>query len=285
VLEGFLYRGQLQPAAWLDGAGGVKATFVYGTRVNVPEYMVVPAGTAAGTYRIVTDQVGSVRLVVNVNTGAVAEEIEYDEFGNVLADSNPGMQPFGFAGGLRDRDTGLTRFGARDYDSVVGRWAAKDPIGFRGGLSCLYGYVGSDPINCFDPTGRIIFNLGTALLGALVGGIINGATAWGNGQSFWLGFGVGAISGAIGGFTLNPFLVGAVAGGLQTFLNRLIKCPTDSDPLIDYAIGIGGGAITGGVAGNLVEGGPATQNLVGAVGGLLFNNVWALRNFFKEVSQ
>ena len=38
--------------------------------------------------------------------GAIAQRLDYDEFGNVLADTNPGFQPFGFAGGLYDRDTG-----------------------------------------------------------------------------------------------------------------------------------------------------------------------------------
>ncbi len=47
-----------------------------------------------------------------------------DAWGQVLADSSPGFQPFGFAGGLWDRDTGLVRFGARDYDPEVGRWTS-----------------------------------------------------------------------------------------------------------------------------------------------------------------
>jgi RHS repeat-associated protein len=34
--------------------------------------------------------------------------------------------PFGFAGGLQDKDTGLVRFGYRDYDPDVGRWTAKE---------------------------------------------------------------------------------------------------------------------------------------------------------------
>ena len=32
----------------------------------------------------------------------VAEELDYDAFGNITVDSNPGFQPFGFAGGLAD---------------------------------------------------------------------------------------------------------------------------------------------------------------------------------------
>jgi YD repeat-containing protein len=43
LTEGFLYEGQLRPVAWLDGAGQVYARFVYGTRVNVPEYADPPS--------------------------------------------------------------------------------------------------------------------------------------------------------------------------------------------------------------------------------------------------
>jgi hypothetical protein len=71
---------------------------VYGVHANVLEYMV----QGATTYRIITDQVGSVRLVVNIATGAIVERIDWYEFGNLLADSAPGFQPFRFAGGSRD---------------------------------------------------------------------------------------------------------------------------------------------------------------------------------------
>ena len=49
----------------------------------------------------------------------VAQRLDYDEFGTVLSDMNPGFQPFGFAGGIYDSATKLTRFGERDYDSTV----------------------------------------------------------------------------------------------------------------------------------------------------------------------
>jgi RHS repeat-associated protein len=105
------------------------------------------------TYRFIRDHLGSPRLIVDTQSGGIAEYLEYDEFGNVLVDTNPGFQPFGFAGGLYDRDTALVRFGARDYDPRTGRWTSKDPIGFGGGDANLYGYVGNDPINLIDPSG------------------------------------------------------------------------------------------------------------------------------------
>jgi RHS repeat-associated protein len=83
----------------------------------------------------------------------VVQRMDYDEFGNVLQDTNPRFQPFGFAGGLYDPDTQLVRFGARDYDARTGRWTAKDPILFEGGTASLYAYCNSDPINFADRTG------------------------------------------------------------------------------------------------------------------------------------
>jgi RHS repeat-associated protein len=55
-------------------------------------------------------------------------------------------------GGLYDPDTGLVRFGARDYDPNIGRWVSKDPILFKGHQANLYVYAGNDPINRADVT-------------------------------------------------------------------------------------------------------------------------------------
>ncbi len=82
--------------------------------------------------------------------------MDYDAFGNVVLDTNPGFQPFGFAGGIYDADTGLILFGSRDYDSKTGRWTAKDPIDFEGGDTNLYGYIWNDPVNSSDPSGLAV---------------------------------------------------------------------------------------------------------------------------------
>jgi RHS repeat-associated protein len=50
-------------------------------------------------------------------------------------------------------DTKLVRFGARDYDPGMGRWTNKDPIGFAGGDTNIYAYVGNDPVNLVDLSG------------------------------------------------------------------------------------------------------------------------------------
>jgi len=103
-------------------------------------------------YKIVRDAVGSIRAVVAPD-GTIAERIDYDEFGNVIADTANGLQPFGYAGGLLDAHTGLVRFGTRDYDPRIGRWLAADVLRFEGGSTNLYSYAGQDPVNSNDPTG------------------------------------------------------------------------------------------------------------------------------------
>ncbi|MEW5774193.1 MAG: RHS repeat-associated core domain-containing protein [Thermodesulfobacteriota bacterium] len=47
--------------------------------------------------------------------------------------NNARLLLLGFAGGLRDRDTGFVRFGRRDYDPGIGRFVAQDPAGDTGG--------------------------------------------------------------------------------------------------------------------------------------------------------
>jgi RHS repeat-associated protein len=147
LVAGFLYEGQ-DPVAQLDGNNQLVSQFIYGSGAS-PDYMV----TGGVTYRIFFDHLGSPRLVVNTSNGQIVQRMDYDEFGNVINDTNPGFQPFGFAGGLYDQDTKLVRFGARDYDPATGRWTAKDPILLRGGDTNFYGYVLNDPINLFDPSG------------------------------------------------------------------------------------------------------------------------------------
>ncbi len=91
--------------------------------------MPVAVTEGGSKYYLTYDQVGSLRIIADAS-GNVVKRIDYDSFGNIINDTNPGFNIlFGFAGGLYDRDTGLIRFGFRDYDPDKGRWTAKDPIG------------------------------------------------------------------------------------------------------------------------------------------------------------
>ncbi|AZT84803.1 hypothetical protein EHN06_15270 [Marinobacter sp. NP-4(2019)] len=195
LVQGFLYQDQLNPVAELDGAGNVTARFVYADKPHVPAYMIKDGET----YRILTDHLGSPRLAVNTADGTVAQRMAYDAFGNVIEDTNPGFQPFGFAGGLYDQHTGLVRFGARDYDPETGRWTSKDPIRFEGGDTNLYGYVLTDPINFIDPTGLAPGWVGptAAVVGTVGGGLVTAGVVTGNPVVGGVGLGLAGIAGAL----------------------------------------------------------------------------------------
>lgn len=162
VTARWTYQG-IHPVAEYDAAWALKRVYVYATRGHVPDYVAQADGSGGwGLYRVVTDHLGSVRRVVRVSDGEVMQRMRYDAYGRVLQDETPDIGgvptgweriPFGYAGGLFDRTTGLVRFGARDYDAEIGRWTAKDPIGFNGGDGNLYGYCLADPINRLDPQG------------------------------------------------------------------------------------------------------------------------------------
>jgi RHS repeat-associated protein len=146
--ERYLWLDQTTLLAVYDGSGNLLQRFEYADD-RVP-YAMTAGGT---TYFLAYDQIGSLRLITD-NTGNSVKRVEYDSFGNIFNDSNPSFAiPFGFAGGLHDRDAGLVRFGYRDYMPEIGKWTAKDPILFAGGDTNLYGYVANDPVNWVDPWG------------------------------------------------------------------------------------------------------------------------------------
>jgi RHS repeat-associated protein len=224
LVRGWLYADQLHIIAQLDGTGTVISRFVYGTRTNVPDYM-IRGGT---TYRIVTDHLGSPRLIVDTATGTAAQSIGYDEFGNMLTDSASGFQSFGFAGGLYDADTKLVQFGARDYDPETGYWTATDPINFGGGSSNLYSYAFSDPVNYFDGSGLLTLPVvGNVNAGEKFGAIAvdHYADTLTDPKSAWYD----KLGAAVGGFFAalwtpctsdKTFLTLSLAYGADTYVSR-----------------------------------------------------------------
>ena len=153
VEKRWVYKDQLNPVAELDAAGNVVAEFVYGAKSNVPDYLIRDGATC----RIVSDHLGSVRLVIDSDSQMIRERTNYGEFGAVLGSSTistASLQPFAYAGGLSDLDTGSILFGARNYYAGVTRWGSRDPIVFGGRQSNLFEYAAGDPVNVVDTSGE-----------------------------------------------------------------------------------------------------------------------------------
>jgi YD repeat-containing protein len=104
-----VYQDQLRVAALFNGNDELEKRFVYEMHPNVPDYMIYDNQR----FLFVKDERGSVLRVVNTDNGETVQELTYDSWGKVLSDTNPGFQPFGFAGGLYDPDTKLVRFRRR----------------------------------------------------------------------------------------------------------------------------------------------------------------------------
>jgi RHS repeat-associated protein len=145
--ERYLYGDALNPIARLDAANRIEQVYVYGKHAHVPDVIIQynPAtGAEVERYAVLRDLRGSVLRVVSVDDGEVAQALEYGPWGEVLVDTNPGWQPFGFAGGEYDHITGLVRFGARDYDPTIGGWLKGDTIArARGCATKALNYLGS----------------------------------------------------------------------------------------------------------------------------------------------
>ncbi|WP_319468833.1 RHS repeat-associated core domain-containing protein [uncultured Pseudodesulfovibrio sp.] len=150
LVEAYEWLDFIRLAGYWDGRKSYE--FAYEDGERTPYAMRRDDGAVAYLFH---DQVGSLRVVADTS-GNVIKAIQYDPFGGIIEDSNPGFAiPLGFAGGLHDRDLGFVRFGFRDYDTYTSRWTVPDPIGDAGGDSDWYGYCLDDPVNANDPLGLL----------------------------------------------------------------------------------------------------------------------------------
>ncbi|MEE8574169.1 MAG: RHS repeat-associated core domain-containing protein, partial [Thermodesulfobacteriota bacterium] len=134
-----------------DETGALVARYAHGPGVDEPlAYYTASDGLLRYLH---SDNLGSI-VNVTLADGTVESTNKYDSFGN-LADPTGMSQRFSFTGREIEIETGLPLYyyRARFYDSEIGRFLTKDPIGLSAGDTNFYAYVGNNPINFVDPSG------------------------------------------------------------------------------------------------------------------------------------
>ena len=98
------------------------------------------------------DLVGSIRAITDIS-GTVVSSYEYEPFGVVTLSSGTDEDNLGFAGKRLDIGSGLSYFGARYYDSDMGRFISRDPA--QDGRNWFV-YCANNPLLYVDPNGLAV---------------------------------------------------------------------------------------------------------------------------------
>lgn len=178
------------------------------------------------------DGLGSVVAMTDA-AGNVVNRYRYDPYGKPMA--GPGTteavpNPWRYAAGYRDADTGFTKFGTRYYDPTLGRWTQQDPSGQDANP---YAYVGGDPVNMTDPSGRkgscLIEHYGGSYddpdtRGCIGGSILRTFTkaapkAFSYARTCALAYGPGAAAGFVAGAP-----IGGIGAGPGAFIGGSAAC-------------------------------------------------------------
>lgn len=122
--------------------------------------LVVSANAERTTTYFHTDAVGSVVAATDEN-GDLLWRKEYRPFGTQINNSDA-TEDTSFTGKQFDKDTGLSYFGARHYDPMLGRFVSLDPVtplaaaGSQPFMFNRYAYANNNPYRYVDPDGRAV---------------------------------------------------------------------------------------------------------------------------------
>jgi RHS repeat-associated protein len=100
-----------------------------------------------------SNHLGNVMAVIS-DRGELQSATDYFPFGMAMPGRNtPEKHRYGFNGKETDPETGLNDFGARLYDSRLGRWLAVDPLTAKFSAWSPYVSMDNNPLFYTDPTG------------------------------------------------------------------------------------------------------------------------------------
>lgn len=169
------------------------------------------------TYFYHQNFLGSVVALTN-SLGELAERYLYDVYGktqfldqgNNSAPQSITSNPYLFTGRRLDGETNLYYYRARFYDTNLGRFLQRDPLGYVDGWN-TYEYAGGNPVMRIDPMGETPW----LLVGGVIGGVSAVISSCKGGLAGLAEFGKGFVYGlsatALGGVILKGAITGAAA--------------------------------------------------------------------------
>ncbi|RLG33490.1 hypothetical protein DRN97_04920 [Methanosarcinales archaeon] len=135
-----------------DSNGVLQAQYTHGPGID----NVISMRRGGESYFFLKDYLGSV-VAITDEEGNIVVRYTYDAWGTIVSTTGSNIKnPYRYTGREYDSESGLYYYRARYYNSVIGRFLQRDPIGAEGGVN-LYVYVNDDPINALDPTGTSVF--------------------------------------------------------------------------------------------------------------------------------
>jgi RHS repeat-associated protein len=142
--------------------GTLARAYAYGSYIDEPLVMI----SGLNKYYYHSNNLYAVAALTDA-AGTVIERYKYDPYGKATILAADGTttrtasivnNPFMYDGYYHDAETGLEFVNARYYSSDLGRFIARDPIGYEGGID-LYEYVKSAPSTGMDPYGLYTIDL------------------------------------------------------------------------------------------------------------------------------